>query len=210
VRPLQDLGRRLAAPDAQQYLALYLIALLFALLASWPATAEKSNDAWFSLAYTRAAVLGLLGLGYGVGQARVSRRERRSTATMLAVFALLALPLEVSAYAATYPATPLPWILALPALTVTAMFAIGSILGLLLDLARLRFLAPLLIPAVLAGMVAFDVTIGVNLLNPFTAAVRLSWSHLAVLLLTVGALLFALLRPLGGSNDRAVNGNRGG
>jgi hypothetical protein len=194
---LRSLGARLAMPDAQQYLGLYLIALLFALVASWPVTGTVANDAWFSLAYTRAAVLGLLGIGYGVDASRIPRRDRRLTALMLACFALLALPLEIAAYAASYPATPLVWLLTLPAVAALAMFGVGSWLGWLLDLLHLRLLAPLVVPTVLVGMVVFDVATGYNLLNPFTGAVRVSWPHLAVLVALSGGLSATLLRPAG-------------
>lgn len=186
---LGSLGRRLAQPDAQQYLALYLISLLFALMATWPTPGSPVNDSWFTLAYTRAAALGLLGLGYGATMVAASPRERLLCGAMLALFALLALPLELGAYAASYPATPLSWVLPLPALTALAMYAAGLLLGTGLRFLRLQPLVPILVPAALAGMVALDVVVGVNLFNPFTAAVRVSWAHLALLAVAVVGLL---------------------
>jgi hypothetical protein len=192
---LRPLAARLAQPDAQQYLGLYLIALLFALVATWPTVGTVANDSWFALAYTRAAMLGLLGIGFGVSASPLARREQRLTALMLGCFALIALPLEVVAYAASYPATPLAWLIALPPLASFAMFSVGLALGVLLDVLRLRLLAPLIIPAALVAMVVLDIAIGYNLFNPFTGAVRVSWAHLAILLSLVGALLAMLLRP---------------
>lgn len=192
---LRAVARQLATPEAQQYLALYMIALLFALLASWPTTGTVSNDAWFSLAYTRAAALGLLGIGFGISSSRATRNDKALVAAMLGCFALLAIPLELSAYAASYPTTPLAWFLTLPALSALAMFAVGLLLGRLLELIRLRVLAPVVVPAVLVGMVAFDIAAGLNILNPFTGAVRVSWFHLATLLSLAALLLLALLRP---------------
>jgi hypothetical protein len=189
------LAARLALPDAQQYLGLYLIALLFALVATWPTVGTVANDSWFALAYTRAAMLGLLGIGFGVTASPLARREQRLTALMLGCFALLALPFEVVAYAASYPATPLAWLLALPPLASLAMYSVGLVLGLLLDALRLRVVAPLIVPAALVAMVALDVGLGYNLVNPFTGAVRVSWAHLAILLALIGALLAMLLRP---------------
>ena len=193
------LGRRVTQPDAQQYLALYFISLLFALMATWPTPGSPTNDAWFTLAYTRAAALGLLGLGYGATKANERPQERALIATMLALFAVLALPLEVVAYAASYPATPLSWVLPLPALTALAMYAVGLLLGRLLQLLRLHPLTPIVVPAVLAGMVAIDVSLGINLLNPFTAAVRVSWAHLALLLVAVVGLLIVQSRSTSGT-----------
>jgi hypothetical protein len=195
VNLLRPLAARLALPDAQQYLSLYLIALLFALVATWPTVGTVANDAWFALAYTRAAMLGLLGIGFGVSASPLGRREQRLTALMLGCFALIALPLEVVAYAASYPATPLAWLLALPPLASFAMFSVGLALGLLLDMLRLRLLAPLIVPAALVAMVVLDVAIGHNLFNPFTGAVKVSWAHLAVLLALIAGLLAMLLRP---------------
>ncbi|MEX2540375.1 MAG: hypothetical protein WD314_01155 [Trueperaceae bacterium] len=192
---LRALTRQLASPEAQQYLALYLIALLFALLASWPTTGSVSNDSWFSLAYTRAAGIGLLGIGFGINYSRAARQEKVLVAAMLGCFALLALPLELAAYAASYPTTPVAWFLALPPLSALAMFAVGLLLGGLLGLVRLRVLAPVIVPAALVGMVAFDVAAGLNILNPFTGAVRVSWYHLATLLSLAALLLLVLLRP---------------
>ncbi|MEX2535833.1 MAG: hypothetical protein WD273_09585 [Trueperaceae bacterium] len=192
MNPLRQLVQRIVLPDAQQYLTLYLIALLFALMASWPTAAAPVNDAWFALAYARAAALGLLSLGYGATLAAADRREQRLVAAMLALFALLALPLEIAAYAASYPATALSWVLPLPALTALAMYALGLLLGKVLLAIRLHPLIPIVVPAALAGMVALDMTIGVNLLNPFTAAVRVSWPHLTMLLLAVLTLFVFL------------------
>lgn len=191
------LNDKLRTPDAQQYLTLYLVTLLFALLATWPSPGGGPNDTWFSLAYVRAGALGLLGLGYGMSAARAGRAEQRDDGLMLVCFAVLGLPLEIAGYAASYPATPLPWALALPALTAAAMFALGLLFGELLALVRMRFLAPLLVPALLAGMVAFDVAVGRNVLNPFTGAVRVSLPHLAVLCGATLALVAVLLRPAG-------------
>ncbi|HEX7004646.1 MAG TPA: hypothetical protein VF168_10725 [Trueperaceae bacterium] len=189
-------AQRVAQPDAQQYLALYLIAMLFALMAAWPTDSTPVNDAWFTLAYTRAAALGLLGLGYGASKAAASPAEQALTAAMLGLFALLALPLELAAYAASYPATPLPWVVPLPALTALAMYGLGLLLGKFLGLLRLQPLVPIAVPAALAGMVALDVGLGLNLLNPFTAAVRVSWAHLALLGSATTALIIALARGL--------------
>lgn len=180
-------------PDSQQYLALYLIGLLFALMASWPTADSPINDAWFTLAYTRAAALGLLGLGYGASMAGARTEERVVTAAMLALFAVLALPLELAAYAASYPATPLAWVIPLPALTALAMYGVGTVLGGSLRALRLQPLTPIAVPALLGGMVALDVWIGFNLLNPFTAAVRTSWVHLALLCLGVVGLFLGLV-----------------
>lgn len=196
------LGRRVTQPDAQQYLALYFISLLFALMASWPTPGSPINDAWFTLAYTRAAALGLLGLGYGAAKVGERPQERALIAIMLALFAVLALPIEVAAYAASYPATPLSWVLPLPALTALAMYALGLLLGRFLQLLRLHPLTPIVVPAALAGMVALDVSVGTNLLNPFTAAVRVSWAHLALLLVAVVGLLAAQARGAAGSAGR--------
>lgn len=192
-------SQRIAQPDAQQYLALYLIALLFALMAAWPTPSAPVNDAWFTLAYTRAAALGLLGLGYGASVSGAQPREIALTGAMLALFALLALPLELAAYAASFPATPLAWVIPLPALTVVTMFAIGLLLGRLFGLLRLQPLLPLAVPAALAGMVALDVVVRQNLFNPFTAAVRVSWSHLALLGVVTVALILALWRTIEGT-----------
>ena len=185
-------GQRLMQSDAQQYLALYLISLLFALMAAWPTPGSPVNDAWFTVAYTRAAALGLLGLGYGATMAASRPAERLLTAAMLAFFALLAQPLELAAYAASYPATPLSWVVSLPALTALAMYGLGLLLGKLLSLLRLQPLLPIAVPALLAGMVALDVGLGFNLLNPFTAAVRVSWAHLGLLCAGTLALLLTL------------------
>lgn len=204
------LERRVTQSDAQQYLALYFISLLFALMATWPTPGSPINDAWFTLAYTRAAALGLLGLGYGATKVSERPQERALVAVMLALFAVLALPLEVAAYAASYPATPLSWVLPLPALTVLAMYAVGLLLGRLLQLLRLHPLTPIVVPAALAGMVAVDVSMGINLLNPFTAAVRVSWAHLALLLAAVVALLIVQSRSASRSTSRSASSNAAG
>lgn len=199
---LRGFPARLRASDAQQYLALYLVALVFALLATWPTGGASSNDSWFALAYTRSAGLSLLGLGYGMTLARESRQQRVEAVLMLAAFALLGLPLELAAYAASYPATPVLWALAVPIPTVLAMFGIGSLLGLVLARLRLQGLAPLLAPLLLVGMVILDVSLGLNVLNPVLAAVRVTWPHAGLLLAGCVASLATIMGSVG-SGERS-------
>jgi hypothetical protein len=69
----------------------------------------------------------------------------------------------------------------------------GVLIGAVARRLRLMVLAPLLVPAFVAGTVAVDVRLGVTLLNPLTAALQVSAGYLALhaTVALVGAALLA-------------------
>ncbi len=186
-------AERLRTPDLLQVLALFLAALLFVLAVRWPGQGE-ANEAWFALAQTRMTLLALAALGYGAAEGRLPRHQRRVTAAALMVFVAVSLPFDVAAYAASFPAVPLLWAACLPFLEVPAYFGMGILLGRLAHRLRVTALLPLLVPALLVAGIALDVRLGVDVIDPLTAPLRVSWVHLAVITTLAAATVLALTR----------------
>ena len=187
-------AERMRAPDLLQALVGYLALLSFVLMVSWPTTAERVNNAWYALTQANILALSLAGLSFGSSVSERSSRTRLTTLLALLGGAVLSLPLEVGAYAAAFPSVPLGWPLALLALDTVALFGLGMGLGGILTVARLRFLLPLIVPLLLLGMFAFDIWIGVPLLNPFTAVIALTPLHLLSTLPLITLALVLLTR----------------
>ncbi len=192
---IRAVADRLGRSDMLQVLAVFLAALVFVLATRWPGGPAAPNEAWFSLAQTRLTLLALVGLAYGAAVSQEDRAEQGATAASLAAFALLSMPFDLATYAASYPAVPLGWTLGLPFLEVVAYYGIGVVLGRAATAGHLRALLPIVVPAVLAAAVYFDVRLGLNLLNPLTAAVRVSLAHLLAMAgLSVATCLALALR----------------
>jgi len=180
---------RLSREDLISVVVFYPAVLLLVLALTWQGIGGLAG-VWTPLAHTRGIVLALLGLGYGVGLGDETIPVQRSTAVALVIIALLALPVELAALAASYAPVPLGWVLVLPPLTVLGFLAVGRLLGALLARLRLRALAPVMVPAVLAGTFFLDISLGRNLLSPFHAALAPSLPHPAILILaSLGLLL---------------------
>ncbi|CAN5677441.1 hypothetical protein BH23DEI1_BH23DEI1_13750 [soil metagenome] len=177
-----DVEARVRASDVTQVATLVLAALVITLVTVWPSTLGATNESWYAFAQTRSVLLALLGLGFGA--TAVNERGRRGVGTAVAVFVigLLAIPLEVATYAATYPATPLWWSFVGITLAPSAYFALGLALGALTARLRLGAFVPLLVPALLVGLLMLDVRLGWTMLNPLTGAVAVSPWYLAVML----------------------------
>lgn len=192
---LASVAGRVRSADMLQLLALFMATLFFVLAVRWPAGAG-SNEAWFALAPTRATLLSLLGMGFGAAEAMKPASARRVTAGALLVFVVASAPFDAASYAASYPASPLWWSVGLPFLEVLAYFTMGIGLGRLAALLRVDTVLAVLVPAVLAGLAWADVRLGLDVFDPLTSAVHVSWRHAAVMgaLAVAGAAVH--LRPV--------------
>jgi hypothetical protein len=103
------------------------------------------------------------------------------------------LPFELAAHAASAPATPVWWVLVAPPIAVAGQLTLGAAIGTIARRLRLGSLLFVLVPAAVAGAVAFDVRVGATLLNPLTAALQVAPGFLVVhaVLGAVGVLLWA-------------------
>ena len=175
------------------YFALLAFVLLFALPAS-PGSA-RPNDSWFVLTQVALLALLLLSLSYGANVASAPAPARRVTLGALLVLATLTLPLELAAYAGSFPGVPLGWAPLLGLLTVCGFFGVGLALGSLLGALRLRALLPLAVPLLIIGLFFGDLWLGLPLLNPSNAVGRVTLPYLVFSsLLSLGTLVY-LLRP---------------
>jgi hypothetical protein len=202
-----SLETRLRASDVTQIATLVMAALVVALALAWPSAPGASNEAWYGFAQARGVIVALLAMGFGATAA--SERARRGVASGLVVvlIALLTVPLEIAAYAATYPATPLWWSAVGVTLAPAAYFAIGVGLGAVATRARLRLFLPLLVPALLIGLVVLDVRLGGTVFNPLTAPLEVSGTYVLVSsLLALAAVAWAVGRWRGSTpaDDAAV------
>ncbi len=177
---IQGSLERLRAGDLPQYGLLVLASVTVILAATWPARAGLANESWYAVAQARSVLVALLALGYGMGLATEVPRRAASTALALILVAVTTLPLELLAHAGSAPATPAWWAWATTPVTVAGHLVFGAGLGAAARRLRLMVLAPLLVPAFVAGTVAIDVRLGVTLLNPLTAALQVSVGYLVL------------------------------
>lgn len=186
-------AQRLRQPDLLQAFFALAVLLIFALAVSWPGTGTP-NVSWTSVAQVRSVALMLVASYVGVFSA-AGRTGRLETLLALPLLALLALPLEALAYAASYPPVPVWWLVAQPLLDTAAYFGIGLVLGRATK--RVAALWPLLPPLIFVGLLGASVGLEQPLLNPLATAARVSWVHLAasaaLALTTLGACIRARL-----------------
>jgi hypothetical protein len=187
---VESVEARLRETDVTQVATLVFAALVLALVTVWPSSPRSVNESWYAFAQTRGVVLALLALGFGASAAREVGRRGVATAAVVVLIALLALPFEVAAYAATYPATPLWWSLVTIVVAPGAYFVLGLALGGVAARLRLGAFLPLLVPAVLVGFLMLDVRLGWSMFNPLTAPLDVSTWH-AVAMSTLAAVMIA-------------------
>ena len=186
---------RLRASDVTQVATLVFAALVVTLVTVWPGTPRSINESWYAFAQTRGVILALLALGFGASAVRESGHRSVATAVAVGLIALLVLPLEIAAYAATYPATPLWWSLVGIAIAPMAYFMLGVGLGTIANRLRLGAMLPLLVPGVLVGFLMLDLRLGWTVFNPLTASLHVSGRYaVAMVVLAAAALAWGSFR----------------
>jgi hypothetical protein len=188
-----SLSERLTRPDFVQIATLFFALLVFILLATWP-SGERANNSWFILTQSRMVALAFLALSYGAGTSNKSRPEQRNTAFALLVLVILSLPLELAAYAASYPTTPFLWSFGLTLLDTFALFGIGLALGFLLTLIRLRGFISIAVIGALVGLFSIDQLLKLNLFNPLTTLHTVSPFHLGTMAVIAMLTLWQFVR----------------
>ena len=173
-------SERLRATDLPQMGLLVLAAMVAALALAWPGRPGAPNEAWYAVAQTRSVLQALLALGYGIGLAQEGPLRAAGTVIGVMVVALSTLPLELVAHVGSVPATPAWWAWVMTPVAVAGQLSIGAGIGLIVRRLRLAAVAPLLVPAAVAGAVALDVRLGVTVLNPLTAALVVTPAYLVV------------------------------
>ena len=191
----QRLSLRLGSSDMTQVLLAFFAVLLFMLLASWPPNGQASNDSWYSVVQSKAVALALLSLAYGNYMASESAADQVYTLLALWVFQLLALPLDVATYAASYPSVALWWPPLLLTLHIGACFSLGILSYRLLHFLRLGLLHPLSTPLLLFGLIWLDIAFEQSIFSPLSTTVTPSLGHV---LFNAGMclLLWPLLRSV--------------
>ncbi len=209
---------RLSRQDMLQGLTALLAALCVVLALRWPSGAAVVNDSWFVVAPVRCMLLAFGGLAWGTALGCRQRRSelgetyvplpwsppfgepawhREVAATLIAMLSLAVVtaPFDVLAHAATYPGTSVAWSLAVATLSATGFFGLGLGLGRASRVAHLVALLPLLVPAVLAGAVWLDLSLGIRLANPWFAALRPApWYAALMAVATIAAVVTAMKR----------------
>lgn len=183
---------RLRDSDTVQVATLVMAALVVVLVTVWPTPGQGSNESWYAFAQARSVVLALLALGYGASASAEGGRRAVATACVVLVIALVAIPFEVAAYAASYPATPLWWSLVSIPVAALGYLVAGALLGRAVRALRLGVMLPILVPATLAGLLFADLQLGWTVLNPLTAATSVApWHLVAMSVLSAGGLVAA-------------------
>lgn len=170
----ERLEERMRAGDSVQVSTLLLAAAVIALVTAWPSPGQTTNESWYTFAQVRSVLVALLALGYGASAATETPARALATAAMVMIVALTLIPLEIAAYAASYPATPLWWPLATVPLAAAGYLVMGIALGRVVRFLRVGVLLPLLVPALVVGLVALDVRFGWTTFNPLTAALEVA------------------------------------
>lgn len=199
-----SLGERLARADLSQFGTLFFAILVVGFMFAWPDGPAQANNSWYSVVQLRLFLLALLALGYGGSSSDKPRLEQRLTLGALLSLAILSIPFEVAGYAASYPRASLALSLALSLLDTLALFGLGLLCGHALSKVRLRFLLPLVVPSVLAGLIMLDVVLGVELLPPFTitpSLTTLPYTHLAMMGVMSAVTLYLTLPLKGNTAD---------
>lgn len=182
---LNGVAQRLSRSDMIQVVALAFVTLTLTTGLSWPSGGSVVNESWYSVAPLRSTMLALVALGVALtqgpfGAGSTWRYEARVSLLALLTVALLTAPFEIATRAASYPAVDPYWSLAVPLLAVPAYYGLGLLIARVTARWRLGWSLPLLIPAVLAGLVWIDLTVGQTLFNPWAAPLALSWGFAAV------------------------------
>ncbi|MFN2322731.1 MAG: hypothetical protein ABR510_07205 [Trueperaceae bacterium] len=189
----RGVSERLRTGDLPQIAFLALTAVAVALVASWPARPGLPHEGWYAVAQTRSVVVALIALGYGTVLFLEQPRHAAATAFAVLVVAVSTLPLELAAHGASAPATPVWWALVATPVAVAGQLTLGAMIGSLARLLRLDSLLFLIVPAAVAGAVAFDIRVGATILNPLTAALQVAPGYLIAhaVLAVLGLLLWA-------------------
>ena len=112
--------QKLREAELLQSLLAVLIVLVLALVFSWPETGV-ANHSWMNVAQVRSVLFMLFAVGFGAAAAR-ARAGRLETLLVWWLLAVLSLPIEAFAYAASYPDAPVWWFALQPLLDVGAYF----------------------------------------------------------------------------------------
>ena len=190
----RHLERRLVQADFVQLLTLFFGVLLFVIATRWSGVDGSVNDSWYGVAPARLVGVALLGLGYGAAFSERPALHRLAAMGTIVLAALLSFPLELAAYAASHPATPLWWGLLLPLVDGAAYFGAGVALGRASAWARLRSILPLTVPGLLVGLIYLDIRAGAGFLNPLTTATTVAPMHLLLMAIGACATLVLLVR----------------
>lgn len=195
---LGAVSQRLADSDMLQVLAGYLSLIAIVLMLTWPGATERPNDSWFAVAQAMAVALMLIALAYGSSADGAGEPPKAATLAGVLCLAALSLPFSAATYAASFPEVPLAYALGVVPLQVVAFFGVGMALGALLRLLRVGFVLPLAIPGMVALAFAFDIWLGMALLNPMSGITLVSTPHLgAMALLSAITLTFLAWRSIG-------------
>lgn len=164
---LHALRDAFSAPETIQGAFLVFVLLVLGLWTTWPRAPEEANQSWYGLASLRAGALAAWGLLAGARDAARAGRLALPTVLAMLVVALLTSPVELAAHAATAPARGLGWSLATTPLLLTACYGLGAAVSGAAARARLAALVPLLLPAVVVGIVYLDVRFEIGAATPW-------------------------------------------
>jgi hypothetical protein len=190
---MNALSTRLMRSDFIQLSTLFFAILLFSLMISWPQSQEE-NRSWYMLVQTRITGLTLLALGFGSQCAKAKKPEPLVTLLALLSLGVLTLPLEMAAYAASFPGTPLWWSLGITLLDTVAFFGLGVALAAVFHRLHLQALLPVVNLVIFVLFLTFDFGLPIVLMNSLLAVTVLSPYHLGAMLVATSLTALWIVR----------------
>lgn len=177
---LEGLGNRLREGLLPQYGLLLLLLLAISLATLWSSAGADAHQVWYRFAPWRSLAVAFFTIGFGMSLPGMDRQGGLVLALAVVVVVLSTVPLEALAHLRSQPALSRSWMWWSTPLVVAGQLALGD--GLARGLQRLRLLvvAPVLVPLMMIAFIVLDIHLGVNLLNPWTAPLQVSWSYPAL------------------------------
>lgn len=160
---------RLRSDTTTQVLAA-LFALAFILLTiSWTSPAGGANNSWFVVNGGLRLMLGAVAFLWGISDAAKPDARLPGLVTVL-VLGLLLTPVAAVSHAVSQPAEPLAEGLARFVLQPAGIYGLSLLTALGCMRLRARWLAAVLVPLLLAGLLVLDATLGTGIFNPLSGA----------------------------------------
>ncbi len=185
-------SERLKRIDILQ-LAIALFALLIGtIIFTWPVSATKANNSYFSVSLIRVSFLALAAFFYGTYGYGKEISELRIDIMALSFLAIVSIPIEIASYALSLPQASVFWSLFIVFLDILAFFGLGFILSQVLDFLRVKLLASLFILAGYFFLFWLDIRIGKAVFSPISAVSELSYLHIIAMLVLAFYVIWKL------------------
>jgi len=175
-------SERLKRLDILQ-LAIALFALLIGtIIFTWPVSAAKANNSYFTVSLIRVSFLALSAFFYGTYGHDKPASELRIDLMALLFLALVSVPIEIAGYALSLPQSSVFWPIFLAFSDIYAFFGLGFILSQILDFLRVKLIASIFILGGFFALFWLDIKMTKAIFSPISAVSEPSYLHIFVML----------------------------